>query len=157
MKANKTKTYITKDGLLKLQKELDDLRNTDREDVVQQIKEARAQGDLSENADYTTAKEHQGVIEGRIKELENIIENVEIIEEGVSSDFVRLGSKVEIKELDTGNKLTFRIVGSEEADPLNSMISYATPLAEAILDKKVGSIVTVDVDNPYQVEILAIK
>ena len=157
MEENKTKNYMTESGLEEAKKELENLVHVVRGEVIEELKAARAQGDLSENADYDAARDRQAHVEARIKELENNIRNAEIIEETKSTKYVRLGSVVDIKELDTGNKLSFKIVGREEADPLNGLLSYATPLAEAILDQKVGDTVEVDVDAPYQVKILAVK
>ena len=121
------------------------------------MKAARAQGDLSENADYDAARDHQAKVEARIKELEHQIKNAEVITETKKTNFVRIGSTVEIQELDTKNKLTYKIVGSVEADPLNGLLSNVTPLAEAILDQRVNDVVTVKVDPPYDVKILKIS
>ena len=151
------KFYVTEEGLIDLKNELDELIHVTRNEVIEELKAARAQGDLSENADYDAARDHQAQVESRIKELEHMIRNAEVIEETRSTKFVRLGSNVELEELDTHNILTYSIVGSVEADPLNGKLSNVTPLGEAILDKKVGTIVTVDVDEPYQVKILKVS
>ena len=151
------KFYVTEEGLNDLKKELETLIHVTREEVIEELKAARAQGDLSENADYDAARDHQAKVEARIKELEHQIKNAEVITETKKTSFVRIGSTVEIQELDTKNKLTYKIVGSVEADPLNGLLSNVTPLAEAILDHKVNDVVTVKVDMPYDVKILKIN
>ena len=151
------KFYVTEEGLNDLKNELNELIHVTRNEVIEDLKAARAQGDLSENADYDAARDRQAQVEARIKELEHMIRNAEVIEGKKSSKFVRLGSMVELQEMDTGNILTYTIVGSVESDPLNGKLSNVTPLAEAILDQKVGSIVTVEVDAPYDVKILSVK
>ena len=151
------KIFVTEEGLNDLKKELDTLIHVTREEVIEELKAARAQGDLSENADYDAAREHQAKVEARIKELEHQIKNAEVIAESRKTNIVRIGSTVEIQELDTMNKLTYRIVGSVEADPLNGLLSNVTPLAEAILDQRVNDVVTVKVDQPYDVKILKIS
>lgn len=151
------KFYVTEEGLNDLKKELETLIHVTREEVIEELKAARAQGDLSENADYDAARDHQAKVESRIKELEHQIKNAEIISESRKTNFVRIGSTVEIQELDTKHKITYKIVGSVEADPLNGLLSNVTPLAEAILDHKVNDVVTVKVDMPYDVKILKIN
>lgn len=151
------KFYVTEEGLDELKKQLDELIHVTRNEVIEELKAARAQGDLSENADYDAARDHQAKVEAKIKELEYQIKNAEIIKDKKSGKTVRIGSTIEIQELDTKSKLTYKIVGSVEADPLNGLLSNVTPLAEAILDKKVGDVVTVVVDKPYDVKILNIK
>ena len=150
------KYYMTEEGLKDLKQELDTLIHVTREEVKEELKAARAQGDLSENADYDAARDHQAQVESRITELEHQIKNAEIITEK-KSNFVRIGSTVELQELDTKNKLTYRIVGSVEADPLNGLLSNVTPLAEAIMDHRVNDVITVNVDSPYDVKILKIS
>ena len=151
------KFYVTEEGLKDLRDELQTLIHVTRNEVIEDLKAARAQGDLSENADYDAARDRQAQVESRIKELEHMIQNAEVIEEKKSTKYVRLGSTVEIQELDTNNVLTYTIVGSVEADPLNGKLSNVTPLAEAILDQRVGSVVTVNVDSPYDVKILKVN
>ncbi|MBQ1482096.1 MAG: transcription elongation factor GreA, partial [Erysipelotrichaceae bacterium] len=112
------KFYVTEEGLNDLKNELNTLIHVTREEVIEELKAARAQGDLSENADYDAARDHQAKVEARIKELEHQIKNAEVITETKKTNFVRIGSTVEIQELDTKNKLTYKIVGSVEADPL---------------------------------------
>ncbi|MBR2787812.1 MAG: transcription elongation factor GreA [Erysipelotrichaceae bacterium] len=152
------KFYVTEEGLNDLKKELETLIHVTREEVIEELKAARAQGDLSENADYDAARDHQAKVEARIKELEHQIKNAEIISNDKRrSSFVRIGSTVELQELDTNNKLTYKIVGSVEADPLNGLLSNVTPLAEAIMDHRANDVVTVVVDSPYDVKILKIS
>ncbi len=150
------KFYVTEEGLNDLKEELDTLIHVTREEVIEELKAARAQGDLSENADYDAARDHQAKVESRIKELEHLIKNAELISEK-KSNYVRIGSTVDIQELDTKNKITYKIVGSVEADPLNGFLSNVTPLAMAIMDHRVNDVVTVMVDQPYDVKILKIS
>ena len=150
------KFYVTEEGLNDLKEELDTLVHVTREEVIEELKAARAQGDLSENADYDAARDHQAKVESRIKELEHLIKNAELISEK-KSNFVRIGSTVDIQELDTKNKITYKIVGSVEADPLNGFLSNVTPLAVAIMGHRVNDVVTVRVDQPYDVKILKIS
>ncbi len=151
------KTLLTEEGLKELQAELDDLINNKRPDNLKAIKEARALGDLSENADYDAAKNDQAELEGRIKTIEKILENYEIIEKK-ETDKVGLGSTVEIKYVDDEETDEYKIVGSQEADPFSSKISNESPIAKAILNKKVGDIVEVESPNGvYKIEITGIK
>ena len=150
------KFYVTEEGLNDLKNELSTLIHVTREEVIEELKAARAQGDLSENADYDAARDHQAKVEARIKELEHQIKNAEVITETKKTNFVRIGSTVDLQEMDTNNKLTYKIVGSVEADPLNGLLSNVTPLAEAILDQRVNDVVTVKVEVPYDVKILKI-
>ncbi len=151
------KFYVTEEGLQDLKKQLDELIHVTRDEVIEELKAARAQGDLSENADYDAARDRQAQVEAKIKELEYQIKNAEIIKDKkTGSKIIRIGSTVEIQELDTKNKITYKIVGSVEADPVNGLLSNVTPLAMAILDKKVGDVVTVNVAKPYDVKILNI-
>ncbi len=149
--------FITKSGLEELKKELEDLTINVRPDVINAIKEARALGDLSENAEYHAAKEKQSIVEARIRELEYLIENSIVIEEGSSSE-VRIGSTVEIKYIDDDEVDEYKIVGSTEADPFENKISNSSPIAVAILGKRVGDKASVDSPNgSYEVEIISIK
>jgi len=154
---NKNTVYLTQEGLDNLKKELDDLINVRRPENVQAIKEARALGDLSENAEYDAARNEQAVIEARIKQLEKMLENVSIIAD-VSTDFVGIGNTVSIKYVDDDEEDEYKIVGSQEADPFESKISNESPIAKALFNHKVGDVVTVDSPNgAYQVEIIAIQ
>lgn len=151
------KIYVTEEGLNDLKKELENLIHVTREEVIEELKAARAQGDLSENADYDAARDHQAKVESRIKELEHQIKNAEVISDRKKTNYVRIGSTVEIQELDTKQIDVYKIVGSVEADPLNGLLSNVTPLAEAILEHKVNDVCTVNVDKPYDVKILKIS
>ena len=151
------KIYLTQEGLEELKNELDYLINVRRPENITAIKEARALGDLSENADYDAARNEQAELEGRIKKLEKMLENVEIIEK-VDTDKVGLGSTVSIKYVDDDDTDEYKIVGSQEADPFMSKISNESPIAKAILNRKVGDIVEVESPNGiYKIEITEIK
>ncbi|MBR4461022.1 MAG: transcription elongation factor GreA [Erysipelotrichaceae bacterium] len=149
--------YMTEEGLNELKREYDELIHVTREEVKEELKAARAQGDLSENADYDAARNRQAQVEARIAELDYQIKNAQIIQDKKKDNIVRIGSTVEIKELDTNDVHTYRIVGSVEADPLNGLLSNVTPLAEAIIDHKINDVCEVKVDSPYQVKILKIN
>lgn len=149
--------YLTEEGLKELKAELDDLINVKRPANIISIKEARSLGDLSENADYDAARNEQAQIEGRIKTIEKMLENVEIIKE-TSKDEVGLGSTVSIKYVDDDDEEEYKIVGSQEANPDDCKISNESPIAKAILNHKVGDIVSVESPNgSYDVEITEIK
>ncbi len=150
--------YLTAEGLAEIKAEYDELINVKRPANIIAIKEARALGDLSENADYDAARNEQAQIEGRIKKLEQMIENVVVIEES-SKDKVALGSTVAIRYVDDEDETDeYKIVGSQEANPFASKISNESPIAQALLNRKVGEIVTVESPNgSYRVEITDIK
>ena len=133
---NKNTVYLTQEGLDNLKKELDDLINVRRPENVQAIKEARALGDLSENAEYDAARNEQAVIEARIKQLEKMLENVSIIAD-VSTDSVSIGNTVSIKYVDDDEEDEYKIVGSQEADPFESKISNESPIAQALFNHKI--------------------
>ena len=158
MMSGKKPVYLTQKGLEELKVELDELINVKRPANIQAIKEARALGDLSENADYDSARNEQAVLEGRIKKIEQMLENYEIIEEA-SKDKVSLGSTVAIRYIDEDDEEDeYMIVGSQEADPFASKISNESPIAMALMNHKVGEIVTVESPNgSYQIEITEIK
>ena len=142
--SGKKPVYLTQKGLEELKEELDDLINVKRPANIQSIKEARALGDLSENADYDAARNEQAVLEGRIKKIEQMLENYEIIEE-TSKDKVGLGSTVSIRYIDEDDESDeYMIVGSQEADPFASKISNESPIAKALMNHKVGETVTVE-------------
>ena len=152
------KIYLTEEGFKELKSELDVLINEKRPANIQAIKEARALGDLSENADYDAAKNYQAEIEGRIKKIEKMLENAVIIEK-TNSDTVGLGTTVSIRYVDDEDETDeYKIVGSQEADPFQSKISNESPIAQAIMNKHVGDIVDVESPNGvYQIEIIDIK
>ena len=155
------KIKLTRAGKEELERELRYLIDEAREEVKRQLAEARAQGDLSENADYDAARNRQAEVEGRIKEIENILSNAEVIDDenksGKKGNKVALGSVVTIKFLETGKEGKYMIVGTVESDPFNNKISNACPLGEALIGKVVGDVVDVKVPkNVYKVEVLKI-
>jgi len=160
MEKEKTKTILTQQGYEDLKNELDNLINVKRPENIKAIKDARALGDLSENADYDAARNEQAELEGRIKQLEKLLENVEIIDESKQSkDTVSIGSTVEIKYIDDEDDIEeYQIVGSQEADPFAFKISNESPIAKALMTHRVGEIVDVESPNGvYQVEITSIR
>ncbi|KAA0563756.1 MULTISPECIES: transcription elongation factor GreA [Bacillaceae] len=135
---------MTAEGKEKLEKELENLKTVKRKEVVERIKIARSFGDLSENSEYDAAKDEQAFVEGRISTLENMIRNAKIIQEDdMNSDTVQLGKKVTFVELPDGDKETYTIVGSAEADPFEGKISNDSPIAKSLLGHKVGAKVSV--------------
>lgn len=139
------KIYLTKDGLANLQKELGELAKVKRPGVLSRVTLARDMGDLAENAEYTAAREELGLIDGRIEELESLLQRVVIIDgHGGKHTSVKLGSTVTVKI--NGKKEVFRVVGQWEADPTEKKISHESPLGKALLGKKVGE--TVEVEAP---------
>ena len=139
------KNYMTADGLKKLEEELAQLRKYLSNDVAQKIKEAREQGDLSENAEYDAAKDEQRDIEAQITELENILKNSEIIQDNdKSKDKVKLESVVKIHDIEFDEDVEYIIVGSSEADSLNNKISNESPLGAALIGRRVGDTVKVE-------------
>ena len=150
------KIYLTEEGLNELKKELDYLKLEKRPEVINALKDARALGDLSENAEYDAARSEQASTEARIKELEKMLENVEIISD-VKTDAVALGTKVKLEYVGDDETDEFSIVGSKEADPFSNKISNESPIAQAILGHKVGDIVNVISPNgEYQVKVIEI-
>ena len=155
--SERKKVFLTQEGYDEIKEELDYLINTKRPEKIVAIKEARALGDLSENADYDAARNEQAEIEARIKKLEAIVENVQIIEE-VSTDTVGLGNTVKISYVDDEDDLDeYKIVGSQEADPFESKISNESPIAKALLGHKKGDVVEVESPNgSYEIKIIDI-
>ena len=157
--AEAKKVVMTYDGLKKMEQELENLKTVRRKEVAEKIKEARGQGDLSENAEYDAAKEEQGEIESRIVQLENLLRNAEVIDEDVlKMDVVNLGSKVTVLDVEFDEEMEYTIVGSTEADPMNGRISNESPLGMALLDQKVGATVMADTpDGEVAFKILNIQ
>lgn len=139
------KIPLTKTGAEKLRKELQTLKTVDRPAVIAAIKEARSHGDLSENAEYDAAKERQGFIEGRILDLEGKLSNAQIIDPAdldVDGRCV-FGATVELADLDSGDSVTYQIVGDDEADLKNGKISVSSPIARALIGKYSGDVAEV--------------
>ena len=136
---------ITDDGLKKLEDELEYLKTEGRADIAEKIKVARGYGDLSENAEYDAAKNEQAELEERIFKLEDMIKKAKIIkEEEMSNDFVGVGSRVSVKDMDNGDEMDFTIVGSTEADPFAGKISNESPVGAALIGSKVGETIVVE-------------
>lgn len=138
------KIYLTKEGLEALKKEFDELRNQKRPQVVQRVAAAREMGDLSENAEYSAAREELSFIDGRIEELEELLKQVAVIDDKAATNQVTLGSTVTVKH--NGNKIAYEVVGEWEADPTEKKISHESPLGKALMGKKIGE--TVEVKAP---------
>ncbi len=156
---NDQKTYpMTIQGKAKLEAELEDLKVNKRKEIIERIKVARSFGDLSENSEYESARDEQAMLEGRIATLENQIRFAEIIDDkNVAKDEVTLGRKVTFQELPDGEEESYVIVGSAEADPMEFKISNDSPIAKAILGKKVGD--KVSIESPggsYEIQILSV-
>ena len=142
----KKEFLLTSEGFLDLETELNELKNVRRPKVIEAIKDARSQGDLSENADYDAARAEQAEVEGRIKELEYMLENAKIIQKE-SGHVVGLGSTVTISYVDDDDTEVYSIVGSMEADPFDNKISNESPLGIALLNHKVNDEVNVESPN----------
>lgn len=157
MKTDKEKVYLTAEGLLELEEELAHLKDVRRPEVIKALKDARALGDLSENADYDAARDEQAQIEGRILELEKLLEKAHVIEKK-STNEVSLGVTVKVEYIDDDDEMEeYRIVGSKEADPSNNKISNESPLAKAIMGHKKNDICSVESPNgKYNVKIVDI-
>lgn len=139
------KVVLTYDGLKKMEEELENLKTVRRKDVAEKIKEARGQGDLSENAEYDAAKEEQAEIEARIVVLEKMLRNAEVIDDDeVSSEVISVGSKVKLFDMEFDEEIEYIIVGSAEADPMNGKISNESPVGLGLLGHKAGEVVTVE-------------
>ena len=155
--SERKKIFLTEEGYNEIKEELDDLINVKRPENINAIKEARALGDLSENADYDAARNEQAEIEAKIKKLEMILENVKIIEE-ISTDQVGIGNTVKISYVgDEDETDEYKIVGSQEADPFESKISNESPIAKALMGHKVGDTVSVESPNGnYDIKLMEI-
>ncbi|MBN1953437.1 MAG: transcription elongation factor GreA [Anaerolineae bacterium] len=140
---NQKAVHLTAEGIERLQEELDKLVNVRRPALAERLRRAIQQGDLSENADYITAKEEQGFLEGRILEIEAMLRQAVIIAEGGTTEEVRLGSRVTVVEEGLGETEAFHLVGPAEADPIEGRISYESPLGRELLGCKVGERVRV--------------
>lgn len=136
--------FLTPEGQFKKQQELDSLKDQ-RNGIAERIKRAVGNGDLSENAEFTTAREDQSLVESRIAELENLLRTAEAIDNSKNSGRVDIGSKVTLKH--KNSEKTYIIVGSEETDPANGRISHRSPLGQALLNKKINEEATADTPN----------
>jgi transcription elongation factor GreA len=151
---------LTVRGAEKLRAELHRLKHVERPAVINAIAEARAQGDLSENAEYEAAKEKQGFIEGRIQELESKLSNAQIINpaELDAGGRIVFGATVELEELETGQKTTYQVVGDDEADIRANLISISSPIARALIGKQVGDVAVVQAPSgPREYEVLDVS
>ncbi len=143
--AETKKNIMTIAGLRALEDELFDLKVYKRKEVAQKIKEAREQGDLSENAEYDAAKDEQRDIEARIEELEKLLKNVEVVgQDEVDADTVGIGSRVKLYDVEMDEEVEYTIVGSTEADALNGKISNESPVGAALIGSKVGETIVVE-------------
>jgi transcription elongation factor GreA len=143
------KNILTPAGLKALEDELQELKVVKRKEIAQKIKEAREQGDLSENAEYDAAKDEQRDMEARIEEIEKILKNAEVIDEKFKKGVISLGCLVVLDDIALGKEVTYQIVGSTEADILQNKISNEAPIGRALLGKKIGD--TVQVEGVNQV------
>ena len=139
-------SYVTKEGLKKLQEELERLQNVERPKISKAIGEAIEKGDISENAEYDAAKEAQGMLEMRINKLKAVIADAKIIDESkLKTDSVQILNKVELKNVKNGMKMTYTIVSESEANLKEGKISVNTPIAQGLLGKKVGDVAEITV------------
>jgi transcription elongation factor GreA len=150
-------SYLTPEGLEKLQKELAHLKGTERDTISQRLRSAIQMGDLSENADYIKAKEDQGFLEGRIKELEYTLKNVTIIDKtNIDNSKVNIGSTITVQEGDFETETWF-LVGPKEASPRAGKISYESPIGKALIGRSVGDIVNVILPNGNNISLKILK
>ena len=155
---DKKEILVTEEGHARLLEEYNHLLHVERDQVAEELKAARAQGDLSENADYDAARDHQARVEARIRELDEMLPNVKIIKKSANAlKTVGIGTNVTLEYQDTKEIESYDIIGTAEADPLNGKLSNETPLAIALLDHKINDTVTVNVTPSYKVKILDIK
>lgn len=150
---------MTLEGKQKLEDELEDLKVNKRKEIIERIKIARSFGDLSENSEYESAKDEQAFVEGRISSIETMIRFAEIIDDtDVDKDIVTLGRKVSFVELPDGEEETYTIVGSAEADPLDYKISNDSPIAQAIMNRKLNDVVSIETPGgSFEVKITKIE
>ncbi|MFT4005315.1 MAG: transcription elongation factor GreA [Lacrimispora sp.] len=142
------KNILTYEGLKRYEDELHNLKVVKRKEVAQKIKEAREQGDLSENAEYDAAKDEQRDIELRIEELEKLLKNAEVVvEDEIDLDKINIGCKVKVYDVDEDEEMEFKIVGSTEANSLQNKISNESPVGHALIGRKVGDVVDVETQS----------
>ena len=153
------KTILTYAGLKKYEEELQDLKVNKRREIAQKIKEAREQGDLSENAEYDAAKDEQRDIEARIEELETLLKDVEVVvEEEAATDTVSIGCSITLRDMTFKENMELKIVGSTEANSLEGKISNESPMGKALIGKKVGDTFTLEVPaGKFKYKITAIS
>ena len=139
------KVILTYEGLKKMEEELENLKTVRRKEVAEKIKEARGQGDLSENAEYEAAKEEQAEIESRIVVLEKMLRNAEVIDDDeVNNDMISVGSIVKLYDFEFEEEVEYSIVGSAEADPMNGKISNESPVGLGLIGHKLGETITIE-------------
>ena len=153
------KNILTYEGLKKYEEELQDLKVVKRREVAEKIKEAREQGDLSENAEYDAAKDEQRDIEARIEELEKILKNAEVVDEDeVDLERINIGCQVKILDVEFDEELEYKIVGSTEANSLKGKISNESPVGKALIGAKVGDVIDVETQaGVFQYKVLEIQ
>ncbi|HIZ78410.1 MAG TPA: transcription elongation factor GreA [Candidatus Lachnoclostridium stercorigallinarum] len=153
------KNILTYAGLKQYEDELQNLKVFKRKEVAQKIKEAREQGDLSENAEYDAAKDEQRDIEARIEELEKLLKNAEVVvEDEIDLDKINVGCKVKVKDMEFDEDMEFFIVGSTEANSLQNKISNESPVGQALIGRKVGDVVDVETQmGTIQYQVLEIQ
>ncbi len=157
--ADVKKNLLTYEGLKKLEDELEELKVNKRKEISQKIKEAREQGDLSENAEYDAAKDEQREVELRIEEIENILKNAEVVDEDeMKAGRVNIGSKITILDVEFNETIEYRMVGSTEANIIKNLISNESPLGAAIMGKKKNDVVSVETPTgPVSYKILKVE
>ena len=139
------KNILTYEGLKKLEDELQDLKVVRRKEIAEKIKEAREQGDLSENAEYDAAKDEQRDIEARIEQIEKILKNAEVVlEEEIDLDKINIGCNVRVLDLEYNEEEEYKLVGSSEASSLQNKISNESPIGRALIGARIGDVVTVE-------------
>ncbi|MBT3353992.1 MAG: transcription elongation factor GreA [Candidatus Scalindua sp.] len=139
------KVYMSEDGYQRLTKELDEMKNSKRAEIQEAIATAREFGDLKENAEYHAAREAQGLLEAKIRQLEDKLARTEIVDSSnIPTDAIHFGAKVEVEDLDTGDIENYELVGAGDDDPMNDKILVSSPFAQALLEHKVGDEVEVN-------------
>ena len=154
---SKPKYKMSIERLDELKEELMYLQTVREKEVAEQIKEARSFGDLSENSEYDEAKTEQGKLYSKIAEIKNLIENAEIITKSETTDKVGLGSKVTVKDLETGETEVYQLVGSQETDPVAGKVSDDSPFGRGLMEHRVGDVIVIDVPaGSLRFEVLSI-
>ncbi|WP_412031415.1 transcription elongation factor GreA [Metamycoplasma buccale] len=157
MAQEKDKIYLTLESLKQYEEKLKYLQEVSRPQVIEEIKEARNQGDLSENAEYDAARDKQAAIENEILEIQHILDNCEVINSDVTTNIVKIGSNVKLINLTSEKIVEVQIVGALDADPFNNKISNTSPLAKAILGKNKNDTIEVEAPKKYRIRILSIN